>query len=80
MSPDLGNARYVLFGYIFSLFKVAKTSLAALVTSLSPGGGTCKLAVCPWHRKSTSTNCQLGNFTASRLAKERRFRRDPKMP
>lgn len=37
-------------------------------------------AVCPWHRRSTRMNCQLGNLCARRLAKDSRFRREPKMP
>ena len=37
-------------------------------------------AVCPWHRRSTRMNCQLGNLCARRLAKDSRFRREPRMP
>ena len=35
--------------------------------------------VCPWHRKSTNKNCQLGISSAIRLAKDNRLRLDPRI-
>ena len=63
-----------------SALSVPNTSRAALVTECSPPGGDGMLAVCPWHRRSTSTNCQLGNACARRFANESRLRRDPRIP
>jgi len=36
--------------------------------------------VCPWHRKSTNKNCQLGISSAIRFAKDNRLRLDPRIP
>ena len=63
-----------------SALSVPSTSRAALVTECSPPGAEGILAVCPWHRRSTSTNCQLGNACARRLANESKLRRDPRIP
>ena len=53
-------------------------SSAAASTVFAPPIG--RADVCPWHRWSTSRNCQFGNSAAIRCAKLFRFRREPRMP